>query len=112
MRKKSAKGETGENDLHLFSIGQLSYFQKYPCCLRNAISIFGYQFKQCVVLFVGIQKHVITKRQHWFVDFFPYSFSLDIISTNRLKLPMHAKRHVLLSSTNSPLITLMTNSVM
>jgi hypothetical protein len=34
---------------------------------------------------------------------FPHSFLLDIVSTNRQKMPMDAKKHVLFSSIDSPL---------
>jgi hypothetical protein len=43
---------------------------------------------------------------------FLHSFSLDTILINKQKVPMDAKRHVLLSSTNSPLTPLTTNSKM
>jgi hypothetical protein len=59
-------------------------------------------------LLVRFQKCVVETR-HQFTNVLSMFFSLDTISTKRQKMPMDARRRVLLLSINFPLTTLMIN---
>ncbi len=102
----------GERVPHLYSVDQLSYFQKQVCCLQNMVLILIYQFGQCVIPFRWILKtccdisSLMPFPQSFSMDFkslllskcnidslmlFLCSFSLDTISMKRQKVPMDAK---------------------